>query len=89
MSVCLVSVLVSVLHRWNIVILVNLPLIVILLKLQVNLRILKYCSYEIDIFELEFLIVSLLGLCFRFGEQLGYYCKVWNQGVHGGIAGWC
>ena len=24
----------------------------------------------------------------RFGEQFGYHCKVWNQGVHGGASGW-
>lgn len=68
-----------VLHRWK-----N----VILLKLPVNLHIRSVLFIWNWYFELVS-DTSILGLCFRFGEQLGYYCEVWNKGVHGGITGWC
>ncbi|GKV37480.1 hypothetical protein SLEP1_g45506 [Rubroshorea leprosula] len=25
----------------------------------------------------------------KFGEQSWYHCKVWNQGIYGGIGCWC
>nr|POE53943.1 hypothetical protein CFP56_53445 [Quercus suber] len=32
--------------------------------------------------------LSLFIYACRFGEQFGYNCEVWDQGIYGGIAGW-